>query len=167
MAEAKKDTVVLQTSDDEQFTVERKVAERSALIKSMMEDLGAQEGSLIPLPNVSSSVMVKILEYCDHHKSEPLPAPDANDQDDARRKTAEIGEWDSKFIQVDQEMLFEIILAANYLDIKPLLDVGCKTVANMIKGKTPEEIRKLFNITNDFTPEEEEQIRKENEWAEE
>lgn len=46
-------------------------------------------------------------------------------------------------------------------------DVGCKTVANMIKGKAPEEIRKLFNIVNDFTPEEEEQIRKENEWAEE
>lgn len=41
-------------------------------------------------------------------------------------------------------------------------DVGCKTVANMIKGKTPEEIRKLFNIVNDFTPEEEAQIRKEN-----
>lgn len=32
----------------------------------------------------------------------------------------------------------------------------------MIKGKTPEEIRKLFNIQNDFTPEEEAQIRKEN-----
>jgi S-phase kinase-associated protein 1 len=86
-------------------------------------------------------------------------------------------------MQVDQEMLFEIILvsqfaqynsrrvlmnpqASNYLDIKPLLDVGCKTVANMIKGKSPEEIRKTFNITNDFTPEEEDQIRRENEWAE-
>jgi S-phase kinase-associated protein 1 len=93
-------------------------------------------------------------------------------------------------MQVDQEMLFEIILvsfafirfwaymkvimltlsflsAANFLDIKALLDVGCKTVANMIKGKSPEEIRKTFNIQNDFTPEEEEQIRRENEWAEE
>lgn len=34
----------------------------------------------------------------------------------------------------------------------------------MIKGKTVEEIRKTFNIKNDFTPEEEETIRKENEW---
>lgn len=59
-----------------------------------------------------------------------------------------------------------LVQAANYMDIKPLLDVGCKTVANMIKGKSPEEIRKTFNITNDFTPEEEEQIRRENEWAE-
>ncbi|KIH57029.1 Skp1 family, tetramerization domain protein [Ancylostoma duodenale] len=35
------------------------------------------------------------------------------------------------------------------------------------KGKTPEEIRVMFNITNDFTPEEEENIRKENAWCEE
>ena len=39
------------------------------------------------------------------------------------------------------------------------MDVTCKTVANMIKGKTPEEIRKTFNIENDFTPSEEEQVR--------
>ena len=51
--------------------------------------------------------------------------------------------------------------------LQGLLDVTCKTVANMIKGKTPEEIRKTFNIKNDFTPSEEEQVRKENEWCEE
>uniref|UniRef100_A0A8I5NMQ8 S-phase kinase-associated protein 1 n=1 Tax=Papio anubis TaxID=9555 RepID=A0A8I5NMQ8_PAPAN len=57
--------------------------------------------------------------------------------------------------------------AANYLNIKGLLDVTCKTVANMIKGKTPEEIHKTFNIKNDFTEEEEAQVRKENQWCEE
>ena len=41
--------------------------------------------------------------------------------------------------------------AANYLNIKTLLDLTCKTVADMIKGKTPEEIRAHFNIQNDFT----------------
>jgi S-phase kinase-associated protein 1 len=64
-------------------------------------------------------------------------------------------------MRVDQGTLFELILASNYLDMKNLLDLGCKTVANMIKGKSVEEIRKTFNIVNDFTPEEEEQIRKE------
>ena len=39
-----------------------------------------------------------------------------------------------------------------------------QTVADMMKGKTPEEIREIFNIKNDFTKEEDE-IRRENQWA--
>jgi len=53
------------------------------------------------------------------------------------------------------------------MDIKPLLNLTCKHIANMIRGKKPEEIRAIFNIENDFTPEEEEQIKRENEWASE
>ena len=37
---------------------------------------------------------------------------------------------------------------------------------NSTTGKKAEEIRRMFNIKNDFTPEEEEQVRKENEWCE-
>merc|ERR1712072_1483166 len=107
--------ITLISNDGVAIKVDKAVAEKSMLIKNMMEDLG--EGALntdVPIPNVNES---------------------------ARKKTTDIEEWDQKFMQVDQEMLFEIILASNYLDIKALLDVGCKTVANMIKGKSPEEIR--------------------------
>jgi len=34
-------------------------------------------------------------------------------------------------------------------------DLGSKAVANLIKGKTPAEIRSLFKVVNEFTPEEE------------
>ena len=86
-------------------------------------------------------------------------------------KTANLAEivsaWDAAYVNVQQEMLFDLILAANYMDIKPLLDLTCAKVASMIKGKTPEEIRKTFNIENDFTPEEEASVREENKWCEE
>jgi len=165
-AVASNEIVRLTSNDGVEFSVDRSVAERSILIKNLIEDVG--DGSVpketIPIPNVNEPVLKKVIEWCEKHRNDP--AQSAEEENDNRKKTTEIDEWDQKFMQVDQEMLFEIILAANYLDIKALLDVGCKTVANMIKGKSPEEIRKTFNITNDFTPEEEEQIRRENEWAE-
>ena len=79
-----------------------------------------------------------------------------------------VSEWDAGYIDsIDQEMLFEIILAANHFDIQSLLDLACAKVASMIKGKAPEEIRQTFNLVNDFTPEEEAQVREENKWMEE
>ncbi|KAG6109174.1 E3 ubiquitin ligase complex SCF subunit scon-3 [Claviceps humidiphila] len=159
--------VWLASNDNAIIEVDRIVVERSMLIKNMLDDIGDEgisETNPIPIPNVNEAVLRKVIEWCEHHRNDPPTTQD--DESDGRRRTTDIEEWDQKFMQVDQEMLFEIILASNYLDIKPLLDVGCKTVANMIKGKSPEEIRKTFNITNDFTPEEEEQIRRENEWAE-
>lgn len=102
--------------------------------------------------------------FFSYHISNPVIV--SEDKKDEKR-TDDISAWDAKFCEVDQSTLFNMILAANYLDIKPLLDLTCKCVANMIKGKTPEEIRQTFNIKNDFTPEEEEQIKKENEWCEE
>lgn len=78
-----------------------------------------------------------------------------------------VDQWHSDYINLEQEELFELIMASNYLDIKPLLELACAKVASMIKNKSVQEIRKFFNIENDFTPEEEQQIMEENKWAEE
>ena len=66
---------------------------------------------------------------------------------------------------MDQALLFDIVLAANYLDIKPLLKLGSAKIASLIKGKSIEEIRQFFQMDNDFTPEEEQRIREENQFA--
>ena len=112
---------------------EREVAERSILIKNMMEDIGDQTiGEAIPIPNVrrfcvdpissydtdigwqvNEAVLNKVIEWCTHHRADP---PAVNDDDsDSRKKTTDIDEWDQKFMQVDQEMLFEIILVSKHI----------------------------------------------------
>jgi S-phase kinase-associated protein 1 len=61
-------------------------------------------------------VLKKVIEWCTHHKNDP---PSTGDDDDSRRKTTDIDEWDQKFMQVDQEMLFEIILVCTRLSTLP------------------------------------------------
>lgn len=119
----------------------------------------------LPLPNVKSEVLRKVIEFCEHHLKEPMseiekPLKSQNMGDVVQK-------WYADFVEIEQVLLFELILAANYMDIKPLLDLTCATVASMIKGKSPDDIRTTFNITNDFSPEEEAQVREENKWCEE
>lgn len=163
--EKKSSIVKLVSVDGEKFDVDREVINKSTTIRTLLQDLGLEEGGEeeIPLTNVNGAILRKVIHWCTYHKSDPEPAEDT---DTSEKRTDDIPSWDTEFLKVDQGTLFELILAANYLDIKGLLDVSCKTVANMIKGKSPEEIRRTFNIKNDFTPEEEEQIRKENAWCE-
>ncbi|CAH8278743.1 unnamed protein product [Arabidopsis lyrata] len=161
--------ITLKSSDGENFEIDEAVALESQTIKHMIEDDCADNG--IPLPNVTSKILSKVIEYCKKHveaaaKSETTTEAAATTTTVASGSSDEdLKTWDSEFIKVDQGTLFDLILAANYLNIKGLLDLTCQTVADMIKGKTPEEIRKTFNIKNDFTPEEEEEVRRENQWA--
>ncbi|KAL5561212.1 hypothetical protein UlMin_030959 [Ulmus minor] len=150
--------ILLKSSDGEVFEVEEAVALESQTLKHMVEeDCASTE---IPLPNVTSSILAKVIEYCKKHADSAA----AGDKD-AKFTDDTIKAWDAEFVKVDQNTLFDLILAANYMNIKNLLDLTCQTVADMIKGKTPEEIRQTFNIRNDFTPEEEEEVRRENQWA--
>jgi S-phase kinase-associated protein 1 len=65
------------------------------------------------------SSRTQVLEYCEHYRGVQPAATDP----EAQNATNNLSEWDKEFMAVDQEMVFDIILAANYLDIKPLTSV--------------------------------------------
>lgn len=137
----------VRTKDDKVMMVEVCHLRRSRILSDMFTDILEMKGGLdgdVPIPNVTQPILKKIIEWCEHHRQDPYEFN--RDDEEIRKKTEDIDEWHKKFMEVDQETLFDIILAANYLDIQPLLDLGCRTVANMIKGKSPEEIRSTFNI---------------------
>ncbi|KAI3885673.1 hypothetical protein MKX03_032049 [Papaver bracteatum] len=124
----------------------------------MIED-DCVAGNTITLFNISTEILKKVIEFLEKHVEK--------DRDEDEKE--ELRKWDEKFseeLKKSQYILFEMILAANYLAARCLLDVSCQACADMIKGKRPEWIRKFFNIKNDFTrEEEEEEVRRENAWA--
>jgi len=157
--------IKLWPSSGQAAVIDVDVAKTSGTIKNMIENRSEDElREGIQLPTISLCILNKVLEYLYHHYKDDKSSEDTTEHE-ISPFSYEDG-WDNDFIKVEQATLMELILAANYLDIPGLLHLCCGSVANMIKDKSPEQIRKTFNIKNDFTPEEEEQVRRENEWCE-
>ncbi|KAJ0232509.1 SKP1 component [Hirschfeldia incana] len=151
---------VLKSSDGETFEVEEAVALQSQTIAHMVEDNCV--GNEIPLANITGEILTKVIEYCKKH----VAVVHDGEGNLSSFLKEELKNWDTEFLSnIDQSTLFHLIMAANFLNIKDLLDLTCQGVADMIKGKSPEEIRALLNIENDFTSEDEEEIRAENQWT--
>ncbi|KAF8996318.1 ubiquitin-protein ligase [Cyathus striatus] len=151
--------VVLLSSDNELFTADKDIVNHVRGIK-----IDNDNDKPIFIENVESYILKKVLEYCEYHRNDPLPSDEEQSNRSGKRQMCE---WDTNFFApMNRDMLFDVINAAYHLDIKLLLDASCLTVANRIRGMSTEQIREVFNVVNDFTPEEEEQLRKENEWAE-
>jgi S-phase kinase-associated protein 1 len=138
----------------------------SKLVESTLDDEGASDEDQIPLPHVKAVVLRKIIAFCEHYQrceqmttiKTPLISSKLEDL---------VQPFYVQLVQVDHKMLFEIVTAANYMDIKPLLDLSCLAVSISIKGKSAEELRALFNLPDGLTPEEEDAaVREENRWAE-
>ncbi|KAK4259780.1 hypothetical protein QN277_006075 [Acacia crassicarpa] len=152
--------VTLRSHDGEEFDIPINVAAQSKLIKNMLDDDVGDPRKVVPLDNVNSVTLAKVIEYCKKH-AEATTGIAANNVGGAE----ELKEWDAEFLKLDNDLLSKILVAANYMDIKNLFDLSCQTIADKIKNKSLEELRQIFKVQNDFTPEEEEEIRKEYQWA--
>ncbi|MCO5611414.1 hypothetical protein L7F22_065667 [Adiantum nelumboides] len=151
-----KKTVKLKSADNEVFEVKLEVALQPQVIKDTINDMDYSTVPL-PLPNVSSAKLAKILEFCHYHHHHRLQQQQAVETADA---------YHTRFLSsLIEKELHGLLLAANYLDIASVMDVLSKSVADTIKEMSVKEVKKYFGIVNDFTPEEEAQVRKENQWA--
>lgn len=141
----------LVSSDNQKIQIDSKSAERSQLLKGLLADY--EQKDEIPLPDIKFDVLKKVVEYLTYYKDKtpreiPKPLPSAN--------LAEVtDEWDVNFINgIELDNVFDLINAANYMDISSLLDLACAKIASLMKGKTAEEIRAMFNIECDLSEEE-------------
>ncbi|KAK2379030.1 SKP1 protein 1B [Trifolium repens] len=140
----------LKSSDGEIFEIDTAVAMESQTLKHMIEDCA--DNTTITAQNVTSNILAKVVEFLKKHV-------------EAASSETCLKAWDAEFVKVDQGTLIDLINAADYLNIPSLLDLTCKAVADIMNGKTPEEIRNTFHIVNDYSLGEEEKVRRELRWA--
>ena len=147
-------------TSEQDIEVEIICARQAATVANLICDAGIDNP--IPLPNISSTMLVDIVDLMMRYaKDKPLKSKHTTEND--VQTHTELSDVDKEWLEgKDISRVIELIKCVNYLDYAEALSVLEQHVADNIKGKTPEEIRTLFNITNDQTPEQQEQIRAEN-----
>ncbi|XP_016443296.1 SKP1-like protein 1 [Nicotiana tabacum] len=169
MATEGKKMVTLKSNDDKEFEVEEAAVIQSEMIKNMIEDGCAT--SVIPLPNIDSITLSKVIEYLNKHITRDEDEDEDDDKDKDKGKVAKAGEeedlkeFDEKFVNMGWEELFDVIMAANYLNIHELMELCCQSAADRLKNKSVRAVREMLKITNDLTEEEEKEIINDAPWA--
>lgn len=155
------------SSDGKISRIKRGVARMSTTMRDMLDDIEEGNTIPIPIPNVTGDILTRVLDYCEYHYEHP----NTESKFEKAGKVDAFTPWDGAFIDKNKDQklfpLFHMIVAANYLDIRPLLEILSRAVAGMIKGKTPAEICAAFNIERVPTDAELDEVRKKNPWLDE
>ena len=134
------------------------VWQQSETIFEMVKDTDPGDG--IPLASVPKEALDKVVEYM-----EQMAAFKADEAASDEDKQTWINDYKKSMEAKDQlPLLFQTMTAANFMNVKTLLDELCKFVAEMIAQKTPNEILDYFNIKKDATWEEEEELIATHKW---
>jgi len=133
------------SKDKKEYDVERKNAFISTLIKTSLDtDPSATE---VPIPGVSSNILTEVIAYMNHHKGVEPPIIEKPLRSKVMKDVCK-DPFDADFIDrigENRQSLYDLILAANYMDIKSLLHLGCAKVASLIKGQPLEKIKDILS----------------------
>merc|ERR1712025_28753 len=147
------DTLTLKSGgqDPKTFEISKGHGELSKFVTTILE--GDADATAIEIRQVPGETLKHVVEYLKHHKGkepDPLPCPVRS----IHMSQIVSDKWDATWIDAfDKKTIFEVILAANYMDIKSLLHLGCAKIATLIKQLDQKEINRII--------EEEEKYRRE------
>eukprot|EP00512_Aurantiochytrium_limacinum_P003696 CAMPEP_0171499736 /NCGR_PEP_ID=MMETSP0958-20121227/8595_1 /TAXON_ID=87120 /ORGANISM="Aurantiochytrium limacinum, Strain ATCCMYA-1381" /LENGTH=198 /DNA_ID=CAMNT_0012034327 /DNA_START=17 /DNA_END=613 /DNA_ORIENTATION=+ len=149
-------TCILVSREGEKLEVPLNVAQLSGLVKEMTSDAEEDEDNIeIPVSEASIETLEKVVVFCKYHVDvewrpvkKPLPAEKIDDFSQI------VPKWDAEFLQNEPvTAIADLLKAANFLDIKSLLDLTCAKIASLVRGRTKKEMRETFGLTEAQLPE--------------
>lgn len=137
--------VTIVSKDGHSFTTTRRIFLCSSLLHNICIDLDPycieNETFEVPLPTLLGVVLGAIIEYLEfHHARESSSAYSKR----SMLQMSLLKGWNSHFCEKHSNLVYEFIIAADYLNIRPLYELALSYVARLIENKSADEIRKLL-----------------------
>jgi hypothetical protein len=184
------DVVTLNCLDGELYTRRNLVEQAKTLSEMLQPREGNQSAPNIPVPLSKEYAELIFNVFAKHYVAAPPVVAATSSASAATSASAStpaeeaatvpvVTEWKApELLVLDDfskefassmpiEKLFDIINASFSLDYDHLKRVTTRFVASMLDEMTVEQIREKFEIEDDFSPEEKEQIEREKKWVEE
>jgi hypothetical protein len=101
----------------------------------------------VPIPGVTGAILELVVNYMKEHKGVEPPIIEKPLRSKVMKDVCP-HKWDADYIDKigeTRQQLYDLILAANYMDIKSLLHLGCAKVASLIKGQPLEKIKEILD----------------------
>lgn len=136
---------LIATQTSEKIKIRYSAVKLSILIKTMCE--GDIEATEFDIHNVAYHMLTKIVEYLEYHNGIP-PAKIEKPLKSGDLKKAIPDKWDYEFINkfTKWSELCELLNAANYMDIKPLLKLAAAKYASHCHDKSEEQLREMMKV---------------------
>lgn len=181
--------IKLRTSDGKYINFTESEALHSNTLKQMLDSSKGYTNHLsdhnstqskradhIFLQSIDSKMLINIQQWCKLYSSHQPTVYSSRlsihscesdsrieDLDDQIGSRQPVETWDTKFLASFSEFdLLQLTNAANFLDIKELYSACCKFMATKWERMKVDEIRRMYNIRQDLTPDEEMQIHQAN-----
>ena len=124
----------LQSSDGVIFTVDAATVKQMVTIQTMIDHEDEDSDEVTPVPTVKGKVLEKIIQWTEFHKT---------DHEKRERKV-----WYSQYFDIELKKIFEIIIAADNLEVKSLLNESCRNVLINYEWKIIEDAANDFHDLN-------------------
>ena len=130
--------------DQSVIEITKNSAKRSEILKGLLNDY--PDSTELTINEVNGKALEKIQEYLDHYDNkEPKEV-----QRPFKSKILKecLNEFDYNFVSnvENYDDLKNLLLAANFMHIKPLINLLSATIAHKIKGLNTSDVRNTFGI---------------------
>jgi len=162
------DILKITSSDGVVYELTVAGARYSSTLRDNIKDSGIS--GILPLPNTTSENLKPLIEFMTHYSTNP-PAVDKHTYGGEDREVLDttLTDFDKEWINYNSEWdqahfdtLANLMIAADYLNIREVLDVIAQGMADKTKDMSQEDLIKLFNIQESDlpTPDERAEIEK-------